>query len=156
MTVTQRIARDLDRISSIAEEMGFSNLLFKGDRDHPGDELTIPTPGPGEVPAATGRRHSFVLRSELLFLRLRVLRFDFAAAANVPFTLTIQGVDAPFSGATDRNGQIEIEVPRNAQRGALTRCCAPARATRTEVSPLRPAMPEAASVAATPGREVRA
>ena len=140
-------ARGNDHISKIAADAGFThwhtlwnanpalhaqrhnpNLLFKGDQTHVGDELTIPDREANDVVAASGSRHRFVLRSDTLFLRLRVLKADFTAIAPAAYTLTVDGTT--FTGQTDRFGQLVAEIPRTAQAGELV-----VRAVAADIDP---------------------
>lgn len=129
---------DSDHISKISADNGFAswqtvwnangslrsrrnnpNLLFKGDRFSQGDLVRIPDPEVGSGSGSSGSTLSFELTGETLFLRMRILKDDFTAAADAAYTLAVEGAPAPFTGRTDGNGQFEIEIPRSAQRGEL-------------------------------------
>jgi hypothetical protein len=135
---TQHRADDTDHISKIAAQHGFSdwqtvwnengtlkskrknpNLLFKGDRLSKGDLVKIPDPAQGTDSGQTGSTITFELVGQALFLRMRILKDDFTALKDADYELVVTGVPAPFTGKTDGNGQVEVEIPRTAQAGIL-------------------------------------
>jgi hypothetical protein len=131
--------RDNDHISKIAADNHFQewqtvwnanprlqrrrsspNLLFKGDRRvRRGDLLRIPDPRPREEGAATEAHHPFEVDLQRPTLRLRILKPDFTSLSGARYTARIEGVPDPYQGTTGSNGEIELTIPRNAQRGQL-------------------------------------
>ena len=110
-----------DENGSLKSKRANPNLLFKGDKLHPqGDTVKIPEHDPGSTSAAVDAHHPFTIGSDHLFLRLRILKDDFTALANAQYTLTVDGVVAPFTGKTNGQGQLEKEIPRTATQGTLT------------------------------------
>jgi hypothetical protein len=96
------------------------NLLFKGDRRvRRGDRLQIPNQERREEAAATEADHEFEARDAQLFVRLRILKPDFTALSGAQYRATIAGVPDPYEGTTGSNGEIELGIPRAAQRGEL-------------------------------------
>ncbi|HXF49143.1 MAG TPA: peptidoglycan-binding domain-containing protein [Verrucomicrobiae bacterium] len=141
---TQHRCKDTDHISKIAAQHGFAdwktvwdangelqskrknpNLLFKGDKLHQGDVVKIPDPKAGSDSGSTGSTLSFELVGQKLFLRLRILKDDFTALPNADYELFVGWTEGdefwakPFTGKTDGNGQIEVEVPRTVRMGQL-------------------------------------
>src|SRR6267154_2802872 len=137
---TKHVCKDADHISKIAADAGFvhwktvwdengslsskrsnPNILFKGDKLHTtGDTVTVPDHDPGKNDAATEVFNAFTIAGDKLFLRLRILKDDFTAMANASYTLTVDGVVAPFTGKTNGQGQIEKEIPRVCTHATLT------------------------------------
>jgi len=96
------------------------NLVFKGDRRvRRGDVLTIPEQTRREEAAATESDHEFEARQAQLYLRLRILKPDFTPLAGAAYSLTIDDEVYPFESQTNDRGEIEIPIPRTAQRGEL-------------------------------------
>jgi hypothetical protein len=145
--------QDSDHISKLADQFGFldwrtiwdanpdvqrrrasPNLLFKGDRVSQGDRLRIPDRADRDEGAGVDAEHLFELLGDPVFLRIRILKDDFTAIASAPFELRVDGVPDPFSGSTDAMGQLEVEIPRDAQRGTLT-VRAPAAASDVSGTP---------------------
>ena len=141
---TQHRCTGTDHISKVAAQHGFAdwhtlwaanselkskrknpNLLFKGDKLHKGDVIKIPDPKAGSDSGSTGSTLTFELVGQTLFLRMRILKDDFTALPNADYELfvawrTPEGAEAkPFTGKTDGNGQIEVEIPRTAIAGTL-------------------------------------
>jgi hypothetical protein len=108
--------------SSLQSRRGTPNLLFKGDRLSQGDLVRIPDPAIGAGTGSTGSVLNFELIGNTVFLRLRILKDDFTAVTDADFELLVEsgGVISTFTGKTDGSGQIEQEIPRNAQLGSLT------------------------------------
>ncbi len=105
--------------SSLQSKRANPNLLFKGDRLSKGDTVKIPDPKEGTDSGSTGSTITFELVGKALFLRMRILKDDFTALKDAEYELIITGIPAPFTGKTDGNGQIEVEIPRTAQAGVL-------------------------------------
>jgi hypothetical protein len=96
------------------------NLLFKGDRRvRRGDRLQIPNQERREEGAVTEADHEFEARDAQLFLRLRILKPDFTPLSGAQYRATIEGVSDPYEATTGDNGEIELGIPRTAQRGQL-------------------------------------
>ncbi len=108
--------------SSLQSKRNNPNLLFKGDRLSKGDIVKIPDPTIGTDSGSTGSVLDFELVGNTVFLRLRILKDDFTAVTDADFELLVEsgGVISTFTGKTDGSGQIEQEIPRNAQLGSLT------------------------------------
>jgi len=110
------------------------NLLFKGDRRvRRGDRLQIPNQERREEAAVTEADHEFEAREAELFLRLRILKPDFAPLSGAQYRATVEGAPDPYEGTTGANGEIEIGIPRTAQRGQLV-VRVPAAATDSSTS----------------------
>src|SRR6266545_2140178 len=132
-----------DHISKLARQYGFNdwkklwdangklkkkrsnpNILFKTDRSNtsPPEILEIPLPTDKKEKKGTEVHWVFNLVGQKLFLRLRILKDDFKAIQNADYTLKVDGTAAPpeKKGKTDGNGQIEMEIPADAQNGELT------------------------------------
>jgi hypothetical protein len=116
-----------DNNGSLKSKRSNPNILFKGPAlGGDGDILEIQAIEPKKVTKTTGSSYKFKVPSPKLFLRLRVLNEDFSALKDSPYSLSIDGVDKPFEGKTDGQGQIEVEVPPDAQEGTLTVSIPPA------------------------------
>jgi hypothetical protein len=146
---TNHVCQGNDHISSLTATAGFAdwhtiwnanpelqnrranpNMLFKGDRTAQGDVIKIPDVEEGRESGGTEAEHSFVVSSQKVFLRMRILKDDFTGVADADFELTIPGVAAPFTGKTNAQGQFEVEIPRNTQTATLA-VRVPAGATDT-------------------------
>ncbi len=128
-----------DHISKLTAEAGFQdwhtiwnanpslqssrhnpNLLYKGADLTGGDTLHIPDVETTPATAGTETNTPFVIPTQRLFLRLRILKDDFTALANSSYTLTVEGALAPLTGNTNAQGQIECEIPRASTQAVLT------------------------------------
>lgn len=119
-----------DSVTSLAEENGFfwktvwnhgDNAELKklrGDPNiiRPGDEVVIPELTPRKENRATGARHTFKRKGVPAMLKLRLTRLT-EPRKDEPYTLVIDG--KIFSGSTDSNGMIEVEVPPDAKQATL-------------------------------------
>ena len=133
-------SEDSDHISSIAAESGITlwqtvwlseanadlrskrsnpNLLFKGDRVARGDVVVVPNKVKKDESKKAGSPHKFKIPSKPLFLRLRILDAAFGAIADADYELTIDGLPDPIKGKTDANGQLEAQIPPQAEKGRL-------------------------------------
>lgn len=136
---TKVIARDADHISKLAVDAGLldwktiwdengalaakranPNILYNGNRLDGGDSVTIPNIDRTPSPAGTDADHGFVIPTNKLFLRMRILLDDFTAVANALYELVVPGLPAPLKGKTDAMGQLQQEIPREAQTARLT------------------------------------
>jgi hypothetical protein len=116
-----------DNNASLKSKRSNPNILFKGPAlGGDGDVLEIKAIEAKKVTKKTGQTHKFKVPSPKLFLRLRVLNEDFTALKNSPYSLSLDGIDKPFEGKTNDNGQIEVEVPPDVQMGTLTVSIPPA------------------------------
>jgi len=116
-----------DNNAALKAKRSNPNILFKGPAlGGDGDVLDIKAIEASKVSKATGASHKFKVPSPKLFIRFRVLNEDYTALKDSAYSLSIDGVDAPFEGKTDGSGQIELEVPPDAQLGTLTVSIPPA------------------------------
>jgi len=100
------------------------NLLYKSQEgeDAESDAIEFPEPAEGAEGGGTEEHHEFRVPTANLFLRLRILKDDFTAIADAPFTLRATGARTTdeHEGTTDENGQIQVRISENAQEGELT------------------------------------
>lgn len=116
-----------DNNASLKAKRSNPNILFKGPAlGGDGDVLDIKPVEAKKVTKQTGKSYKFKVPSPKLFLRLRVLNEDFSELKDSAYSLSIDGIDKPFEGKTDGKGQIELEVPPDAQKGTLTVSIPPA------------------------------
>lgn len=123
------VIRQGECISSLAYERGFlwstiwdENRKLQSARDNPnallpGDEVVIPEKQRKEESGATEMRHRFRKKGEPAKFRLIVERDD-KPLANKPYTLEIDGT--LYSGTTNHEGFLEVNIPPNARGGKLT------------------------------------
>lgn len=105
--------------SSLSAKRSNPNVLYKGNKLEGGDSITIPKQDTTPASAPTNADHPFVIPNTKLFLRLRILHPDFTAVASAAYELVVDGA-GPLKGNTDNSGQIEQEIPRDAQTADLT------------------------------------
>jgi hypothetical protein len=116
-----------DNNATLKAKRSNPNILFKGPAlGGDGDVLEIKAIEVGKVSKATGSSYKFKVPSPKLFVRLRVLNEDFTALKDSAYSLALDGIDKPFEGKTDGNGQLEVEVPPDTQEGTLTVSIPPA------------------------------
>lgn len=123
--------RQQDCLCSIAADHGFypdsiwddaGNKELRERRPNrntllPGDELVIPDLRRKDVACATGGRHRFVRKGVPEMVKLVLRDEDGEPRADLPYTLTIDGVS--WEGTTDGDGAIEHAIPPNAREGEL-------------------------------------
>jgi hypothetical protein len=85
----------------------------------PGDVVIVPDVVTKTVTAATGKRHTFVVRVPKVKVKLRLLLQDWKGEpyGDKRFEVTVEGTQIP--GRTDCTGLIDIDVPATARRGRL-------------------------------------
>ncbi|MGD2064237.1 MAG: peptidoglycan-binding protein [Nitrospirota bacterium] len=124
------VVKDGDCLHSIAFHHGFlmetlwnlpeNRELRQRRRDPsvllPGDRVAIPAPRQRFETVATEQRHRFVRKGVPATLRL-VVEHDDRPIADAPYHLTIDGI--PFSGETDEQGLLELDIPPDARSGSL-------------------------------------
>ncbi len=77
---------------------------------YPGDVVNVPDPDPKKLPAATGAKHKYVVKSPpKRVLRLAFQSVDGKPLANADYTLSYG--DQEISGTTDGDGMLEQLVP---------------------------------------------
>jgi len=111
-------------LSSIAHLYGFddwkiiyddpANAEFKQKHPNPnviftGEQLTIPDLVPGGKKGATGKKHSFELKTDQTLFRVIVQDINDEAFKAKSYKITI-GALPPLTGKTDGNGKIEVEI----------------------------------------------
>jgi hypothetical protein len=84
----------------------------------PGDHVAIPPRAPKKEPCESGREHRFVRKGAGATLRLALVRRG-KPQADAPYTLTIEGEDAPARGRTDAEGRLTEPIPAAARRATL-------------------------------------
>jgi len=96
-----------------AKKRSDPNILFHGDKSATGDpdELTVPLLAKVQKNGEVDKKHLFKVGQAPLMLRLRIVQNDLSPAKDAPYVLKINGIVKEFTGKTDANGQIEIEVP---------------------------------------------
>lgn len=122
-----------DHLAKIAQDFGFrshriiwdhpENQSLKNTRKvpgllYPGDRIYIPEREVRNENAPTDQQHLFIVRGELLKLKLRVKDLNSQPVADKPCQLEVEG--QTYSLTTDGNGLIEQVIPKNAQSGRLT------------------------------------
>jgi N-acetylmuramoyl-L-alanine amidase len=119
-------------IESIAFEKGFfwetiwndsQNAELKRNRKDPnvlfmGDEVFIPEKNEKTESCATKQRHRFRKKGVPSKFRLVLEDEQNQPRANLPYVLKIDG--ELFSGETDAEGALELQIPPNAKLGKLT------------------------------------
>lgn len=119
-----------DSVTSLAEQNGFfwptvwnhgENAKLKNDRKDPniireGDPVFIPELTPRKESKATGARHTFKRKGVPAMLKLRLTRLT-EPRKDEPYTMVIDG--KIFTGSTDGDGKIEVEVPPDAKQAEL-------------------------------------
>jgi Putative peptidoglycan binding domain/LysM domain len=120
-----------DCLSSIADKFGLlkDTVWNHGRNDElrtkrpnpdtllPGDVIFVPPPTLKEIGCATDRRHEFVRKLEVVRFRLRLLWND-QPRANEGYVLEV-GTNK-YSGDTDGDGWIDVEIPAHEPQGILT------------------------------------
>lgn len=84
----------------------------------PGDVLFVPDPREKLVDVATDQSHTFVLTRPKALVHIRFLDVDGEPRKDLPYTLEIDGVE--FEGTTTAEGDVQQEIPADAQSGTLT------------------------------------
>lgn len=124
--------REGDCMSSIAKSKGFfwetlwndpANEELKSTREDPnvlmpGDRVTIREKMRKDEACAAEQRHRFKRKGEPSKLNLCV-RDDGEPVAEKPYVLEVDGKEVA-SGSTDAAGNVQIQIPGNAQKGVLT------------------------------------
>ena len=143
--MARHICRDSDHIHKLAWERHFAqwqtvwrhgpnaglagrrnnpNLLYKSQsgEDVESDAIEFPDPAEDADGAGTEEHHEYRVPTANLFLRLRILKDDFTAIADAPYTLRATGSGATdeHEGTTDENGQIRVRISETAQEAELT------------------------------------
>ena len=121
-----------DTITKIALAHGFykwetiwkdaSNKSLREKRNnphvlHPGDSVVIPEIKRNEVACSTEKHHVFQVPALKEVLRLRVEQSRGEPMSKKPYKLTLDGKE--YSGDTNENGLIEVEIPVNSEKGEL-------------------------------------
>jgi hypothetical protein len=119
-----------DSVTSLAEQYGFfwetiwnhaENAEIRAKRKdpniiYPGDEVYIPELRRKEENRATGARHRFKKKGVPAMLKLRLTRLG-KPRAHESYTLVLDG--KVFTGSTDGDGLIEVEIPPDCRSGQL-------------------------------------
>ncbi len=132
------VAKNNDHISKVAADNGLQswktvwdensdlhratpNQLFKGNRldGTGGDRIKIPPKGKEKDSGSTGAFNKFKVPTAELFIRIRILKDDYTAAADVPYELLIPEMP-PAKGKTDSNGHIKAPIAKTTTAGTLT------------------------------------
>lgn len=87
----------------------------------PGDRVAIPARRLREVACATSNRHTFVRRGTPAKLSVRLLNEDGNPLRDEPYALDVDGTLR--QGKLDRDGRLEVAIPADARRAALTLSC---------------------------------
>jgi len=84
---------------------------------YPGDQLFIPDRNLKTVSVPTTKVHRFRTTVKPLLLRIVLKDFDDKPLANTPCELEVEGKSQKLT--TDGKGQIEVKIPKTAQKGTL-------------------------------------
>ncbi len=101
-----------------ADNAGLKQLRENPNVLFPGDTVVIPDKKPRFENAATDQLHSYVKKSNLAQVRLRLLDVRRRPRPNVQYTATVDAVVS--TGHTDDAGYITLSVPPNASQLKLT------------------------------------
>ncbi len=102
---------DLPENAALKQARGDPHVLL------PGDRVTIPPLRAKEHSGATEQRHKFKRKGAKSRLQLKLVKAD-GPRKNESYTLEIGG--RLFTGTTDGEGKIDVEIPPDAQVGRLT------------------------------------
>jgi phage baseplate assembly protein gpV len=121
-----------EHLAEIAHHHGFRSLATLWDHPNnadlkrrrknplvlqPGDELFVPSRSDDTASADSGASHRFVLKGEILRLRLKLLSLTGKPLGDAICTLTVDGAEK--SVRTDASGLLETVVPRETRRAIL-------------------------------------
>jgi len=127
------IVRQGECLTSIADHHGFADPLTLYDHASnsslrelrpnpnlllPGDEVQIPPHEPTTFDVDTDGRGTFRYRREPAAFRLVLEDSEGEPAADLPWTLEIDGTE--HAGTTGSDGLIEVALPRGASKGTLS------------------------------------
>ncbi len=130
-------AKNNDHISKIAADYGMKswetlwdenkgslqratpNQLFKGNKLQGGDKIKVPPKKDEEKPGQTGKFNKFKVKTDDLFIRLRLLKDDYTPLKDAPYELAVDG-HLTFKGKTDAKGHIKHPVLMSTQTATLT------------------------------------
>jgi N-acetylmuramoyl-L-alanine amidase len=130
---TTHVVKQGEYLSQIAQKYGFrsettiwnhpENATLRKKRGNgnillPGDSIFIPDFTPKTAPAATTKKHVFVVPDPPLALRIRIHDFDDQPVRNTACELEVDGATRKLQ--TDGDGVVEAKIPRTAQQGKLT------------------------------------
>lgn len=127
------IVKQGETLSSIALANGFltfktifehpANAALRANRDphvlFPGDEVFVPDLVPRLEPGATTTRHTFVVLSSRLVLRVRLLDVNARALANTACDVGLEAASQPEIEITDGNGVFQKPLPATVRRGEV-------------------------------------
>jgi len=129
---TQHRVEPGDHIARIAHRYGFgdpaavwddgANAELRGKRKNPnvllpGDVVHVPDRIPKKAPAATGKRHTFMVALPKLWLRIVVRDFGQEPLVRVDCRLTVDGKTRDLQ--TGGDGLVEVAIPPDAKGGSL-------------------------------------
>ncbi len=130
--MTRHTIQQGEYLSLLAEKAGFRNAMtvweaaenadLRAARPnpcvlYPGDILTIPDKTVRAVGAPTTKINTYVVKTDQLQLRFKLLDFDNKPMAGVPITLTVEGDTSELTTAGD--GSIFRKIPRTAQSAQI-------------------------------------